>query len=59
MLVLSRKLMESIHVGNSIVVTVVKIRGNNVLLGIDAPKRMPVLRSGLKSKLPELPHDSV
>jgi carbon storage regulator len=47
MLVLSRKLTESIHIGDSVVVTVLEIRGNKVRLGIDAPKEIHVLRSEL------------
>ena len=37
MLVLSRKLNERIVIGGSIVLTVVKIQGGNVRLGIEAP----------------------
>ena len=48
MLVLSRKLTESIHIGDSVVVTVLEIRGNKVRLGIDAPKEVHVLRSELQ-----------
>jgi len=48
MLVLSRKLTESIHIGDSVVVTVLEIRGNKVRLGIDAPKEIHVLRSELQ-----------
>ena len=35
MLVLSRKSMERIQIGNSVVVTVLAIRGNNVRIGFD------------------------
>jgi carbon storage regulator len=45
MLVLSRKLLEHIHIGDSIVVTVLEIRANKVRLGIDAPKEISILRS--------------
>ena len=55
MLVLSRKSTESIHIGDSIVVTVLEIRGNKVRIGIDAPKAIHVLRSELQNVISELP----
>ena len=45
MLVLSRKLDEIIHIGDDIVVKIVKIRGNVVGLGIMAPQNVKVMRS--------------
>lgn len=44
MLVLARKLNESIVIGEDIVVTVVQIRGDKVRLGIDAPREVSVHR---------------
>lgn len=44
MLVLSRQRDESIVIGDSIIVTVVDIRGDKVRLGIEAPKEYPVHR---------------
>jgi carbon storage regulator len=44
MLVLSRKLKESIFINDDVVVTVLKIRGSQVQLGIEAPTDVPVLR---------------
>jgi carbon storage regulator len=44
MLVLSRKVGERIQLGDNITVTLVKINGNVVRLGIDAPRNMPVVR---------------
>ena len=45
MLVLSRKKNESIVIDDTIIVTVVEIRGDKVRLGIQAPKEIPVHRS--------------
>jgi carbon storage regulator len=45
MLVLTRKVDESITVGMDITVTVLEIRGGQVRLGIEAPKEMPVHRT--------------
>ena len=55
MLVLSRKSTESIHIGDSVVVTVLEIRGNKVRIGIDAPKEIHVLRSELQGVISKLP----
>ena len=51
MLVLSRKSTESIHIGDSVVVTVLEIRGSKARIGIDAPKEIHVLRSELHEQL--------
>ncbi|MBM4004426.1 MAG: carbon storage regulator [Planctomycetes bacterium] len=48
MLVLSRKESERIRLGNSIVVTVVRVSGDKVRLGIDAPPDVLVLREELE-----------
>lgn len=47
MLVLSRKLNQSIHIGDGISIRVVRIKGNSIQLGIDAPKEVHVVRSEL------------
>jgi carbon storage regulator len=44
MLVLTRKKLEVIDIGDDISVTVVEIRGDKVRLGIEAPLRLPVHR---------------
>jgi carbon storage regulator len=49
MLVLSRKNNERIHIDGGIVITVVKVEGDKVRLGIDAPKEVSVLREELVS----------
>ncbi len=57
MLVLTRKLMERIFIGDDICVTVVRLEAGQVRLGIDAPREVPVVRAEL---VPEreapLPH---
>jgi carbon storage regulator len=51
MLVLSRKPMERIHIGDSVVVTVLEVRGNKARIGIDAPDNIHVLRSELLDRV--------
>jgi carbon storage regulator len=48
MLVLSRKEAQRIRLGDSIVITVVRIGGDKVRIGIEAPKDMLVLRDELE-----------
>lgn len=47
MLVLSRKRGEQIQVGGDVRVTVVRIDGNKVRIGIDAPTETRILRGEL------------
>lgn len=47
MLVLSRKVGERILIGPNIAVTVVRVTGGGVRLGIEAPPELPVVREEL------------
>jgi len=51
MLVLSRKQNERIRVGDSVVVTVVRVSGDKVRIGIEAPPDVRVLRDELEQEL--------
>lgn len=51
MLVLSRKKNERIVIGESIVITVIEVRGDRVRLGIDAPRSVPVHRGEVKEAI--------
>lgn len=53
MLVLSRKQAERIKLGESIIVTVVRVSGDKVRLGIEAPPDVVVLRDELSPKVME------
>ena len=48
MLVLSRRERERIKLGDAIVVTVVRVAGGRVRLGIDAPSEILILRQELE-----------
>ncbi len=51
MLVLSRKVGERIWIGEHISVTVVRVTGGGVRIGIEAPAELPVVREELKKKI--------
>ncbi|BCK01231.1 carbon storage regulator CsrA [Anaerocolumna chitinilytica] len=44
MLALSRKIGESIIIGNDIELTILEVKGDQVKIGINAPKSIPVYR---------------
>jgi carbon storage regulator CsrA len=48
MLILTRKAEQKICIGNSITITVLRVRGNTVRLGIEAPDGVRVLRAELQ-----------
>lgn len=53
MLILSRKLGESVTIGNDILVKVVAVSGNQVRLGIEAPREIRVLREEIFNAMQE------
>jgi carbon storage regulator len=52
MLVLSRKLGQSFHVGPDVRVTIVKIDRNSIRIGIEAPDRVSVQREEIAFEVP-------
>ena len=58
MLVLSRKLEERIQIGENVTITVLKIRGNSVQIGIEAPRSVSVVRAELPARRPEQESES-
>ncbi len=52
MLVLSRRESQRIQLGGSIVVTVIRVNGDRVQLGIEAPPAVRVLRGELQARNP-------
>ena len=55
MLVLTRKKDEQLQIGEQITVTVLKVKGSSVQIGIEAPRSVKVLRSELAGVEPEKP----
>lgn len=47
MLVLSRKALQSVMIGSDIRITVIRVEGNQVRIGIEAPKDVRILRGEL------------
>ena len=47
---MTRKASESIKIGDNIKVTVLSVNGNQIRIGIDAPKSVPVMRTELAGK---------
>jgi carbon storage regulator CsrA len=50
MLVLSRKTDESIRIADQVTITILKIRGNSIQIGIEAPRDVRVLRGELQRR---------
>ncbi|MDD6208115.1 MAG: carbon storage regulator CsrA [Clostridiales bacterium] len=53
MLALSRKVNESIIIDNHIEITVLEVKGDQVKLGINAPKSIPVYRKEIYLQIQE------
>jgi carbon storage regulator len=53
MLILTRKLGEKINIGDDVTVTLLEIKGAQVKLGIDAPKRIGIHRNEIYEKIRE------
>ena len=51
MLVLTRKLGESIVIGNNVRVTILEMQGKQIRLGIDAPTEVPVHRGEVYERI--------
>ena len=59
MLALSRKQGESIVIGNNIEITVLEAKGDQVKIGICAPKSVPVYRKEIYAQIQEENREAV
>ena len=51
MLILTRRIGESLNIGNDITVTVLDVKGNQVRVGIQAPKAVAVHREEIFERI--------
>lgn len=51
MLILTRRATETVMIGDEVTVTVLEVRGNQVRLGINAPKSVPVHREEIYARI--------
>ena len=59
MLALSRKKNEALVINNNVEITVLEIKGEQVKLGISAPKEVPVYRKEVYVQIEEANKDAV
>ncbi|MDH2925783.1 carbon storage regulator CsrA [Lonepinella koalarum] len=57
MLVLTRKLGESLLIGDDIEITVLNVRGNQVKIGVKAPKNVSVHREEIYQRIKQSQDD--
>jgi carbon storage regulator len=51
MLILTRRVGEALKIGDNIDITILSIKGNQVRIGINAPKDVPVHREEIYSRI--------
>ena len=54
MLILTRKVGESVLIGNDISITILSVRGNQVKLGVEAPKEVFVHREEIYQRIKQM-----
>ncbi len=59
MLALSRKQNESIMLGNDIEITILEIKGEQVKIGVTAPRSIPVYRKELYVQIKEANQEAI
>lgn len=59
MLVLSRKINETIKIGDDIEIRILEVKGDTVRIGIEAPKSVDILRGELILSISETNTESI
>jgi len=54
MLILTRKVGDSVLIGNDISITILSVRGNQVKLGVEAPKEVSVHREEIYQRIKQM-----
>jgi carbon storage regulator len=57
MLILTRRVGETLMIGDDVSVTVLGVKGNQVRLGINAPKNVSVHREEIYKRIKDLPNE--
>lgn len=58
MLILTRKVGESLLIGDDISITILNMRGNQIKIGVNAPKDVSVHREEIYQRIKELENES-
>ena len=58
MLALARKVNQSIVIGNDVEITILEIKGDQIKIGIDAPKSVPIYRKEVYLQIQEANKES-
>lgn len=53
MLALARKVNQSIMIGNDVEITILEIKGDQIKIGINAPKSVPIYRKEIFAQIQE------
>jgi carbon storage regulator len=51
MLILTRRVGETVMIGDDVTITVLGVKGNQVRVGVDAPKSIPVHREEIYDRI--------
>jgi len=51
MLILTRRTGETVYIGNEVTLTILGVKGNQVRIGINAPKNVPIHREEIYERI--------